>query len=61
VADEFERRLAQLSSDELRQVALRKLEGYTNEEIAGQLDLALATVERRLRLIRKRWASEANP
>ena len=31
---------------------LRRL---TNEEIAGKFDLALATVERRLRLIRKHW------
>jgi DNA-directed RNA polymerase specialized sigma24 family protein len=49
VADEFERLLARLPDDELRQIALRKLEGYS-KEIAGQVDLAPATVERRLRL-----------
>jgi DNA-directed RNA polymerase specialized sigma24 family protein len=59
VADEFERLLALLPDDELKQIALGKLEGYTNEEIREQLDLAPATVERRLRLIRKHWAGEA--
>jgi RNA polymerase sigma factor (sigma-70 family) len=61
VADEFERLLALLPDDELKQIALRKLEGYTNEEIGAHLDLAPATVERRLRLIRKHWASQATP
>jgi DNA-directed RNA polymerase specialized sigma24 family protein len=61
VADEFERLLARLPDDELRQIALRKLEGYRNDEIAGQFDLAPATVERRLRLIRKHWASAVAP
>jgi RNA polymerase sigma factor (sigma-70 family) len=61
VADEFERLLARLPDDELKQIALRKLEGYTNEEIGEHLDLAPATVERRLRLIRKHWAREAAP
>jgi RNA polymerase sigma factor (sigma-70 family) len=57
VADEFERLLARLPEDELRTIALRKLEGYTNDEIGEQLALAPATVERRLRLIRKHWLS----
>jgi RNA polymerase sigma factor (sigma-70 family) len=48
----------QLADDELRQIALHKLEGYTNEEIAGKIGCALPTVERRLRLIRKRWQGE---
>jgi RNA polymerase sigma factor (sigma-70 family) len=58
VAENFTRLLDRLRDDELRQIALRKMDGYTNEEIASQLDVALATVERRLRLIRKCWASE---
>ena len=59
VAEELEQLLGRLPGDELRQVALRKLEGHTNEEIGGQLDLALATMERRMRLIRKYWESQA--
>jgi RNA polymerase sigma factor (sigma-70 family) len=58
VAENLTRLLNKLRDDELRQIALRKMDGYTNEEIANQLDMALATVERRLRLIRKCWASE---
>jgi DNA-directed RNA polymerase specialized sigma24 family protein len=60
VAEQVEGLLARLPDDELRQIALRKLEGDTNEQIAAGLDLALSTVERRLRLIRKHWGFEAN-
>jgi RNA polymerase sigma factor (sigma-70 family) len=59
VAEEFERLLAKLPSDELRQVAVWKLEGYTNEEIAARLPCARATVERRLQLIRSVWKESA--
>lgn len=55
VAEECERLLARLGDDELRVLAVRKMEGFTNEEIATQLGCSLATVERRLRLIRREW------
>lgn len=42
----------------LKDIALKKLEGYTNKEIARQLGCAVATVERRLRLIRIEWQEE---
>jgi RNA polymerase sigma factor (sigma-70 family) len=58
VAEELGRLLGRLPDEELRQIALRKLDGYTNEEIGEQLGVAVATVERRLRLIRKHWAGE---
>jgi RNA polymerase sigma factor (sigma-70 family) len=61
VAEQCHRLLGHLGDDELRAVALGKMEGYTNEEIAEQLGCAPATVERRLRLIRKRWQKEAGP
>lgn len=41
--------------DSLREIALRKLDGYTNAEIAAQQDCAVVTIERRLRLIRQKW------
>ena len=47
-----------LEDDWLRVVALLKLEGYTNEEIARHLDCAPGTVERRLARIRKKWLKE---
>jgi DNA-directed RNA polymerase specialized sigma24 family protein len=54
VAEEFTRLLGQLE-DHLRDVALAKLEGYSNAEIAKKLDCCVSTVERSLRLIRKIW------
>jgi DNA-directed RNA polymerase specialized sigma24 family protein len=58
VAEEYGRLLDRLDSLELRSVAVRKLEGYSNEEIATQLGCGLRTVERRLRLIRGIWEQE---
>src|SRR5262249_2675452 len=55
VAEECERLLAKLGDDGLRAIALRKLEGFSNEEIAVAQGCSLATVERRLRLIRREW------
>jgi DNA-directed RNA polymerase specialized sigma24 family protein len=44
--------------DDLRPVALAKMEDYTNQEIAAKLDCSLSTVERRLRFIRKIWQTQ---
>jgi RNA polymerase sigma factor (sigma-70 family) len=59
VAEELRSRLASLKSADLEAIALRKLDGYTNDEIAGQLGCARSTVERRLRLIRLQWSQES--
>ena len=58
VAEEYGRLLERLDSPELRTVAMRKVEGYGNEEIAAELGCGLRTVERRLRLIRSIWEQE---
>lgn len=55
-AEEYERLLASLDDDALRQVALDRLAGYTNDEIAERLGCARRTVARRLDLIRKIWS-----
>jgi RNA polymerase sigma factor (sigma-70 family) len=55
----LERRLKALGDPLLRRIALRKLEGYTNQEIAGELDVTERTVERKLERIRARWATGA--
>jgi RNA polymerase sigma factor (sigma-70 family) len=55
VADEFRHLLDKLDDAELRQIALRKLEGSTNEEIAAELNCTVRTVGRRLALIRDLW------
>lgn len=60
LAEQFQRLLARLTDAALRTIALRKLEGYSNREIAEQLPCSLRTVERRLCLIRSIW-EEAEP
>ncbi len=51
----LERRLEVLGDPELRQVALWRLEGYTNREIGDRLDCTERSVERRLERIRSLW------
>jgi DNA-directed RNA polymerase specialized sigma24 family protein len=53
LAEEVETLLGRLGSDTLRQVAVSKLEGYTNAEIAGRQGCSTPTVERRLAMIRR--------
>jgi DNA-directed RNA polymerase specialized sigma24 family protein len=55
VAEECRRLLDRLSDPELRSVALWKMEGYTNAEIAAKLGCVTGTVERKLRVIRSIW------
>ncbi len=61
LADEYQRRLELLPSNELRQIAQWKMEGWTNEEIAAKLDCVVRTVGRKLGLIRKHWESKGKP
>jgi DNA-directed RNA polymerase specialized sigma24 family protein len=61
LVEEYERLLDSLDDDVLRSVAVWKLEGHTNKEIAGKLGRSLATVERKLRLIRDAWEKEVTP
>jgi DNA-directed RNA polymerase specialized sigma24 family protein len=52
-------RLLELLDNDLRQIALLKLQGCTNQEIAANVDHSVPTVERRLRLIRAAWKEAA--
>ena len=58
VAEECGRRLDGLPDDSLRLVALLKMEGYTNDEIADRLGCGPRTVTRKLKVIRKAWVVE---
>ncbi len=49
--------LGALRNDDLRRIALWRLEGYSNVEIARELDLSERTIERKLRLIREDWGN----
>ena len=55
VGDEIRSLFDKLDSDELRELARLKLDGYTNEEIAARLGCTVRTVCRRLALIRDIW------
>jgi DNA-directed RNA polymerase specialized sigma24 family protein len=48
-----------LLDDKLRQVALLKLGGHTNEEIAALRGRGLSTIERYLQMIRQIWSEHA--
>jgi DNA-directed RNA polymerase specialized sigma24 family protein len=52
--EQCERLFARLDDDQ-RKIARGKLQGYTNQELADQLDCGLRTIERRLDLIRRIW------
>jgi DNA-directed RNA polymerase specialized sigma24 family protein len=61
VAEEYQRLLSRLGDHELESVAVWKMEGYTNDEIAAKLDCAPRTIERKLRIIRGIWQTEVTP
>ena len=54
VAEEYQRLLDHLGDDQLRRVAVWKMEGYTNEEIAAKLGRTVRSVERKLQLVRRK-------
>lgn len=56
--ENLRRRLEALGDRELVEIALLKMDGYSNAEIAERLSCALRTIERRLELIRKKWQRE---
>jgi RNA polymerase sigma factor (sigma-70 family) len=59
VAEEYERLLAKLDDEVLRKVAVWKMEGLTNEEVAERLGCSRRTVARKLDTIRVIWNDES--
>ena len=51
-------RLLNCLPDDCRQIALYKLNGYSNDEIAEKLNVAPRTIERKLASIRNTWQRE---
>jgi len=47
--------LAKLSDDKLRQTAILRLQGYTNQEIADEMNCSVARTKQRLQRIRELW------
>jgi DNA-directed RNA polymerase specialized sigma24 family protein len=58
VAEECQRLLDQLDDPELRSIALWRLEGYTNKQIAEKLSCVPRTVKRKLDRIHYLWEKE---
>ena len=56
VVQECESLLGNLDDEVLREIAMMKLEGYTNDEISEKLQCATRSVERKLKRIRAIWA-----
>jgi DNA-directed RNA polymerase specialized sigma24 family protein len=61
VADECRRLLVLLNDDDLEKVAVAKMEGYSNAEIAQRLGCAPRSVGRKLQVIRTLWEEEDLP
>jgi DNA-directed RNA polymerase specialized sigma24 family protein len=56
--EEYRRQLDRLKDDGLRQIAVWKMEGYENDEIARRLGCGVRTVERKLGVIRAIWQAD---
>jgi DNA-directed RNA polymerase specialized sigma24 family protein len=57
--EEYERLFSRLSNPVLKEVALRRLEGSSSEEIAVEMGVSARTVDRKLQLIRALWEEES--
>jgi DNA-directed RNA polymerase specialized sigma24 family protein len=55
--ESFSELMRKLTGPNHRSIALMRMEGYTNEEIASQVKCSLSTIERKLRLIRHEWST----
>ena len=56
--EEHARLLDSLPDDTLRGIAVRRMQGDSNEDIAAALNLSVRSVERKFNLIRGRWQRE---
>jgi RNA polymerase sigma factor (sigma-70 family) len=61
LAEEYQRLLDRLGDPQLQAIALWKVEGYANEEIAQKLGCGLRSVERKLHRIRALLEEETPP
>ncbi len=57
LAEEAQQLLDLLDDEESRQIVRRKMEGYTNVQIAEELSCTPRTIERKTRAIRERWST----
>lgn len=60
LAEACDELLNQLADDQLRQIAIMRMDGFLVNEISERLELSKRAVERRLQLIRKTWSEAAD-
>jgi RNA polymerase sigma factor (sigma-70 family) len=60
MSDELKHLLEVLGDPTLQSLALLKMEGYSNDEVAAKLGCGLRTVERKLQQIRSVWEKECS-
>ncbi len=60
VAEESQRMLAGLKDDTLAQIAIWKMDGLTDQEVADKLNCAVRTVERKVARIRETWSRKTH-
>jgi RNA polymerase sigma factor (sigma-70 family) len=53
--------LDQLPDEQLKQIAVMRMDGFLVDEIAERLGVSKRAVERRLQLIRRTWSEQAGP
>lgn len=58
LTEQVERLLGLLGDGDLRQLAIGKMEGFSNAEMAERLDCSIRTVERRLCFIREKYEQD---
>lgn len=56
--EQFQRLLGLLRDDELRSIAVWRIEGCSVQEISGKINLTSRSVNRKLQLIRDKWMKE---
>ena len=56
--EQYIRLLDKLRNDQLREIVVLRIEGYTVAEIAQKMSIGLRAVERKLQLIRTKWKRE---
>jgi DNA-directed RNA polymerase specialized sigma24 family protein len=61
LAEECRLRLDGLTDETQRRIALLKMEGFSDQEVADRLGCGLRSVVRKLNLIRKSWRAEPEP
>jgi RNA polymerase sigma factor (sigma-70 family) len=61
VAEEYRRLLDALPDDTLRRIAVLRMEGWHDDEIAEKIGCVRRTVGRKLQVIRNTWKAEVGP